>query len=569
MSREILTKGLDAAGNAVTGLPASSAASDAVRRDEMLAGDASAIVTSESFATAGDVVVAASVTAEAVARAAADAAEAASRIAGDAATLATAEAFTTSSLAAQVFGTASSTTLQAIDVSVINEGAIRIVATYMAPWKLVDGTVRTRTTIPHRVLPASGRTNWWWVRIVCDGDPYWQAQTVWYMDPAGTNATPGDDEADGLSSSSPLKSMAEWRRRIQGAAFTGNGPVIHALSGSSVADDGMFCGFTTPGLTTYVRLLGTPVTTGLSGTVSSYVAYSGNTRGQFTDSSVPASWTASGAISSSTGSRFVRKTGTGVRHYAPLLKDLGSKTVQFGIVVDWDETDAVTTRQTETNFANGDTYEVVSLPTWPSVQTLGGNVIVQCFDLLGLATPQFAQSISDAGQLRYRLCGFHQNQSFVSNNAIVIYSSVFCATPPAGLGATGAGILLINSAVTNGLVQFNYGAWDWGVNAPNVIVNSEFRLWHGFTAASLGGGLRCFDCVAPLVSVRHRSTIKLTGTIVGSGNSGSFVQADSGSIFYGAANITATTSKAFPWSVNLVDYAAPVVDAGSGDGIYN
>lgn len=466
-------------------------------------------------------------------------------------------------LAAQAFTVANATDLVAASAG---DGAIRFVSIYRDFFRL-DKSGTSRTVVPHMVLQSTVNAAWWWVRL-CIPDPYWatQYQSVGcWIDPAGTNSTPGSDDADGLSSSAPLKSIAEWRRRVRGARFTSN-VVIHALSGSSVTDDGLFDGFSCDTLTVFVVILGTPTPIGVSGTVASYQPYSGNTRGSFTDASITGgSWTAADAISSSSGSRFVRKVGTGARPYAPLLKDMGSQTVQFGIVSNWDETDTTTVTTAETNFANGDSYEVVSLPTWPTIQALNGNVRQQCVDVLGFQNPVF-RTTEDFHSLTHVLCGFVTQINIVSNGiGLRIYSSVFCN--PAGISIVGFGYVFINCSFVNTLLQINEGAFDWN-GQRSVFVACTFRLWHGVIAASLGE-MRMFDFTATLIDLNHVAFANAAGAIVGSGNSGLLVSCVLQSRFRGASQITATTSASLPYGLNGTNYSAPAVDGGSGDAIYN
>lgn len=395
------------------------------------------------------------------------------------------------------------------------------------------------------------------------GSAKWWGVSDWYIDPAQTHG--GSDENDGLTSSTPIKSIAEWRRRIRGAVFTGTGPVIHAMSGSTATDDGMFYGFSTPDLSTYVRLVLTPTPTGLSGTVGSYVAYSGNTRGQFTDSAIPVSWTASAGISVASGSRFVRKiAASGVRHYAPLLADLGTKSVQMGIVVDWDETDATTIRTTETNFSNTDAYEVVSMPTWPCLNVTNCNVLMQCADVQGLVSPLNRSASNNGGQIRYRLCGFPQNISMLQS--AILYSCVMSMTGGDGLAGTGINSpLLFNCAATNG-ANFQIGGAANEHFTNNVFVNSTYTILHGACGASLGG-LRVFDCAANFIRVGYTSSAVAVAPIIGSGNLSTLVQCDTGGLFYGAANITATTSASNKFSIGGVGHNSPAVET-TGDAIY-
>lgn len=409
-----------------------------------------------------------------------------------------------------------------------------------------------------------------WLRLMFSNE-FWQAQTAWYIDPAGTNSPVGDDEALG-DATHPVKSMPEIMRRVRGANY-GSDVVVHALSGSTNPSDGILQGFTMRDQNFFFTIIAVPTVVG-SGTVTAYTPYSGNVRGQLTDSAIPSSWTISGFVSTATSARFIRKVGSGARHYAPVLVDLGSKTAQLGITADIDDTTttlAASVSTTETNFAVADAYEIVSMPRWPIVQNGMASVLLKCLEFRGNS---FTQCLSGGFQQRNVLCGIVSGSPATSTtfNAITgqgalnYYHCVFALTPPSGVNALGPSFGLINCALVNTLLQLNDDGANWN-GTTNVLVNTEFRVYHSSHKGSLGS-LRMYDTTTPLVSVRHDSTVNLVGTIVGSGNSGSLVQVDTQGLFYGAGGITATTSKGLPWTVLGVDYAAPVVDAGAGSGIY-
>lgn len=451
--------------------------------------------------------------------------------------------------------------LVAIDTTAMATGARRWVQTYRS-WFTLD-KVTTRSALPDVVVaPTVG--GGWWVRDLGRGDPFWQAQTLWFIDPAGTNSPAGNDEGDGLSAAAPIKSIAEWRRRVSGAQYT-TSVAIKALSGSSVTDDGLLYGITTDNLASSVTIFGTP-TVLFSGTVSSYQAYAGNTRGSFADPSLAAaSWTLAGGISTTSGSRFVRKAGSGSRHYAPLLKDLGSKTVQMGLVVDWDETNTTTLNFTATDFVNGDAYEVVSMPTWPALVADGANVRQQCVDVLGSQSPQFRTTDSGNHSFNHVLCGMITANTIVGSPLGTRFMScVF--VHPSGTVAVGAIPNLVNSALVGTIFECGEGELNWNTQSL-VAVASELRFFHGVLAASIGT-VRSFDSTLPCISVRHASNANMVGVLVGSGNSGALVNVDGGSYFHGANLISATTSAPLPYVVNGVGYATPVVDVAGGNGIY-
>ncbi len=246
------------------------------------------------------------------------------------------------------------------------------------------------------------------------------------------------------------------------------------------------------------------------------------------------------------------------------MKDLGTKTVQFGIIANWDETNTSALSLTETNFVNGDSYEVVSLPTWPAIQNHSGNVRLQFVDVLGGSTRLNANTGHSV--LNMVVCGFITQMVMSSGiEGIRIFSSVFCH--PTGTGLLGISHLFSNCAFVSTVLEVDNGGTSW-TGQKNLFVASEFRIWHNMIFGSLGE-VRCFDATTPCISVRHNSTCRLIGPLSGSGNSGALVNCDTSGILYGAANVSATTSAALPYTVSGTGYATPVVDGGSGDGIYN
>lgn len=393
-----------------------------------------------------------------------------------------------------------------------------------------------------------------------------QRVAAWYIDPAGTSG--GNDSNNGTSTATPIKSIAEWRRRIAGARYGSGGgfptnPVIHALSGSVVPDDGLFYGFTTESQTAFVQLLGVPTVIG-TGTVTAYTPYVGNARGSLTDAAIPISWTASGFLTTTARSRFIRKTGGGVQHYAPVLLDLGAKAVQLGTTTDIN--DAALNffpSQVETNFAVNDAYEVVGYFTWPALQV--ANLITispQCLDLNGLLpTPGMS------GYQRQRLCGILGNTIYsAGGGGFNAYMCVASILQPAGINLVGSDWLYGNCAFLNTLIQSNQGGPDLVTAAKNVFINGVNRFWNG--AKHTWGNARYYDFTGPLFDIEFNSSLYVGGSCVGSNNTGKLVLCAAGGVLHGASNVTATTTDANPYSVSGIAYPTPTVDGNTGDGIY-
>ncbi len=403
------------------------------------------------------------------------------------------------------------------------------------------------------------------------GSPKWWAVTDWYIDPASTYG--GSDANDGLTSSTPIKSIAEWRRRVSGAVYgspaTPTAPTIHVLSASSVQDDGLFYGFQCISQTVFVKLLGSATVIG-TGTVTAYTAYSGNTRGSLTDSAIPTSWTASGYVTTTARSRFIRKFGSGARAYAPVALDLGSKSVQLGIATSIDDTVvSFFPSTTEVNFQVGDAYEVVGYLAWPQIECGSSTrVIQQCLDVVTVSgtIPQGAPGSAGA-----RLCGFVGTGTYSnggSGQAGNHYMCVFCIVQPAGVSMTNAGWFIGTSCFINTLIQMAFTGPDLvAVSAKSVFINTTLNIYKGMAMSiSLW---RFYDCSQPLFSVQSCSRVGVEGAITGTGNTGKLASVSLGSYLTGASNITAATTDASPWQVAGSNFASPTVDNTTGNGIYS
>lgn len=391
------------------------------------------------------------------------------------------------------------------------------------------------------------------------GSAKWWGVTDWYIDPAGTSG--GSDENSGLTSSAPIKSIAEWRRRVRGAHFESS-VTIHVLSSSTIVDDGMFYGFSTALFSVFVNVIAVP-TVVTSGTLSAYQAYSGNTRGSVTDSGIT-SWTASNAISTTSGSRFIRKTGSGARHYAPLLKDMGSKTAQMGVVCDWDDTNTTTVVTAETNFAVSDTYEVVSFPTWPAIQAFGCNVRAQCLDILATEVSG-AKVTHSTSQITYVLCGFITQHTLIVVPTAHVYSCVSVHT--SGVFFQGGNISSFNCCWVNCPLEWTYTGFNWN-GMVNVFVNAPVRVYHSSMAGSLGT-IRSYDNTTTCLDLQHMSRARVE-SIVGSGNTGKLITSAEGSLAYGGVTATATTTDPVPFNAGgSVSASTPVVNSTTGDAIYS
>ncbi len=378
----------------------------------------------------------------------------------------------------------------------------------------------------------------------------------WAIDPVnGSDANIGWGASQAAADLVPIKTIAEWRRRVSGAVFNSR-VQIHALNDSSNLDDSRFYGFSV-GASGEVVLYGTP-TVLFAGTLTTYVGMSAaaNARWSVTDTAIPTSWTASGGVTTTSGSRWIRKAG-GTTH-AHLLKDLGSKTCQIGTPFSHTELPTGGTLVTAVDFANGDAYEVVKLTKWPGLTSYSDRAYARllCLDLTGGHT-----SSARGSQDQYTLCGFLSFASHATPSVVIADACVYTAGGISGLDWRPRFI----SAV-NGHLQIGQG-WVDTNGVITTMVASELRLWHSATGHV--AMLRSFDVTGNCLHVRHTSHADLDLGIVGTGNSGKLISAEINStVSTGGTVSTSATTDPSPFSVNGVASAAPPGMDSQGSAIW-
>lgn len=586
--REILQRPLDAGGLAVNGLPHAATADAAERHDDVVSQISTAVAAEAAARAAADALIPGTITALTGDVTATGTGSVAATLANlpQAVLIARTGALTADLplnnhkttgqasggttltnganigdvLAASALSVANETALAAIDATNLPTGTRVWVATYRCFWVLDKST--TRTALANLVRAATGGAGWWWVRQLTQGDPFWQNQAAWWIDPAGTAATPGNDEADGLSSSTQLKSMAEWRRRVRGAAYGGANPsivVINATSGSTLLDDGQINGVTTVGLAAII-IMGTPTVVG-TGTLTGAVAYAGNNRGTVTDSALPTSWTSSYGLSSTSGSRYIRRVGGAGPAQSLLLQESTPKTAMIGLTTDTSETSTGTPTVNTATWSNGDVYQVVSRPVWPPLLAMGCRARLQCLDVSG---QHFTTNFDEFDA--YVLCGYLSNANSLCGNILAYNCGFF------GSVVVQTGSFAPFSCSFLNICEITTGV-DWAFT-ENVFLGGGSNLHNHHGGVVEGTGLlHFFDNTTFLIQTGRGNHTNIDptngGAVVGSGNTGKFVQVFGGGKVTGAAAITAATSDPLPYQINSISFSTPIVDGGSGDGVYS
>lgn len=340
--RELRDRDLDAAGFIVTGLPTAANPSDAVRFDQMQAGDTAngAAISAEAAArAAADALIPGTITALTsdvtasgtgavpatltnipqtvlLARTGALTADVPlnnHKLTGVASggTTPTNGANIADTLLATAFGVASKAALIAIDTTALNEGTVRRVRTYRRTFWL-DKT-NTYTPKDGEVFaPTTGGGFWVW-----DGsaDPFWLTETAYTI-----NASTGDDE-----NLTALKTRTELARRLGSGKLPA--PITVTITGNLASDD-----TTMPrcqsDFTNFISWIGVP-TVLFTGLVTGYVARSGAARQptMMTCSGLTGtSWSDSGPGSTSLVGKVIEWTdGAGAFICARVVEDLGLK----------------------------------------------------------------------------------------------------------------------------------------------------------------------------------------------------------------------------------------------------
>jgi hypothetical protein len=416
-----------------------------------------------------------------------------------------------------------------------------------APWRL-DRSVQAATlTVNHKDVEAVlGEPNSRWLRLQWQ-DVFWKSQLTWFIDPANSTAL-ASDENDGLTAITPLLSTAEYRRRVFGANYTAS-PTINFLSASTVTDDGNFTGI--KGTAIIFNIIGTPVKIGATGTIdAAVVPFAGNGRYTITDTSE--NWTTNGWVSTATNPRLVRNTAK--TKHAWVKSYLGGGVASISQPTDASETAGFS--NSNVDFVNGETYEVCSIPTLPTLQmdvNSGLTIVVRCmkittgplapsgtlFGVLAGIVPASAMAWTESGTTpAFFNCFFGGVQSFF---AIPIFRTCL---------ALGASLQFYKSIdnTTNSLDLQNSGV------AANGVAGSI-------------GLLRAFDCTGAVFTARYGASPLVEG-LVGTGNTGKLLVATK-SVIYGGGTATAATTDANPFQLNAaVGAVTPVVDAVAGGAIY-
>ncbi len=354
-----------------------------------------------------------------------------------------------------------------------------------------------------------------WVRMFIPSAK-WRSQALWSIDESNSTGL-ASDENTGADDSHPLLTIDEWVRRIGTGDLTASVQVrwLSNTTRTSVNLSAIKVGQTTSATIPTVTFFGVP-TIMRSGTLTG-AASGSSTPWTVSDSSLPVSWTASVGMSTSSGSRLIRKTDK--TKHAFLAYESVAKTAATSPHAAYSATnpDPVFGGGSAT-FANGESYEVVTLPTFPDVTTPLGTENFNGFVFIYL---DFVGGIR--GYAQARLCGFRNFASLwnvYGNSAVGIKGGIL---PSGGfISGMNSGNTL-DRTITLGAWQFANWSGDMNGYANVIAKTGSWSLDHG----NIGrlGSVYVYDCTATsAIRLTNNSNVSVDGIPNGSGNTGTIVE---------------------------------------------
>lgn len=395
----------------------------------------------------------------------------------------------------------------------------RWVTTYRCPFRF--DPITSRTPIADVVLAGIGGN---WVREQFT-DPSLLAQTTWYWSPAAAG-----NEADGATSGTPIKDHEEIYRRTRGLDF-GTASVVIVVMGN-VPLQQVRIGFRAALVYYEANLVSLGTGTLTSGIVTQNKAT--GTAWALEDTSLPASWTASGYVNK----LLIAKSGASVTATAFVDKDLGSKKCRAVSV------------------SNRDTIAVPAVPsfTTPSAGTPASGNTYAVYDFLTFAPTQIH---SDDPDVRIVCYGLRFTGSF-SEYGFNIFAAIHCVfdgtLPAIYLRVVLIQCLFNGSVIWNaassaalsfstfkGSLQITSGI-DWECISEISFTNGGLLFFTHCSKARGAADIALFDVTAIGIQISHLSRIA-TGLVWGSNNTGSLVTISGvGSRWYPNTAPLATTS---------------------------
>ena len=382
----------------------------------------------------------------------------------------------------------------------------------------------------------------------------YQAQATWSIDESNTTGLASDDNS-GIDDAHPLLNIDEYFRRIGG--LLKQSTQVRWLSNTthtSVNLETLLVDQSKSATIPVLTFFGVP-TVIRSGTLTG-AADGSSTPWTVSDSALATSWNAAGCLSTTGGSRLIRKADK--TKHAFLYDETVAKTAKTSPTTGYSATNPdIVFSGSSASFANGEAYEFVSLPTFPDItlpstgSNFNGTVLVYLDFIGGIR----------GGYVQARLCGFRNYaacwNAFAGGGLALFGCIIQSGGYITGQNASNA----MDRTLTLGAWQFNN--WGGDQNGMVNVVAKGGQWWFAHGSIGQSGTVVVYDCTSnPAVRVSNRSNTILDAMPNGGGNTGVLVEVrDPGcSVVTGvaAASLTAsfaaTTSSAHPVKVISTDY---------------
>ena len=344
-----------------------------------------------------------------------------------------------------------------------------------------------------------------WTRMLIPSRK-WTTQTTWSIDESNSTSR-ASDENTGADDAHPLLSCDELARRL-GSSTLQQATTVRWLSDTtrysldlSRVNAGNQTGLT-PATNYPLVFVGVP-TVVRSGTLTGAT----DAPWSVADSSLPTSWSASGCLSTSSGTRIIRKT-DGTKHAAMGYEDV-AKTAKTSPTNGFAQT-YTSTGTASISFANGDAYEVLSLPKFPrimppeSVPNFTGCYFFY-LDMQGVV----------GGSNEYRFCGWRAFSTLSGQTrgcANTVRGGIFVA------GGSMSG-QLTNTMSRSIFLGSSFQLFSWGgdMNGLINVVAKAGQLQPSHTSHGRLGIVYAYDCSGSAIQLHNNAAITLDG-LHGSGN---------------------------------------------------
>jgi hypothetical protein len=405
-------------------------------------------------------------------------------------------------------------------------------------------------TVDHiTVATVSGVGGARWLRKI-DRNLIWEQQSAWWVDPSG-----GNDEAAGTSSGAPLKTFAELGRRLTSARLrtaVGN-PVITLLGSAPSSDPLILTDVYSDGFVT-VNVVGTPTVISGGRTLTSprNPGLTDNDHFEITD--------ASATFTAWISTPYLLHRTNGTQAWFWPYKDLGSHKLHISYPMDAAGVSVL-------SLSNGDTYEVLDLPTFADVvfepkPNFSVGAKISLVKEIGATNAGFPLAAGSTQLDRVvSVAPFGAAYGGVSTIDSVRLSNI-CV--PASddviqlLGSFGLWGGLFAGDGTTSSVVYNQGYSEGGLAANTITLGGRrFDVAHDARAEKFSFMVYDWSGALPGIVVSHGSYSLITG-IGGERNTGQLVGVDTFSSVANQDHFTtwnsAITTNATPYSVSGTNY---------------